>query len=108
MGLVLVSGGDKVVPSLEVVRHIEEHNRHMVSSGQRSFVDSEVFDNAGHGGLVFEEGYRSRALRSIGIVVEKSHENWLRMKNTAATVNTISAEGDVTVSATLVTSSSNL
>jgi pimeloyl-ACP methyl ester carboxylesterase len=103
--LVLVSGGDKVVPSLEVVRHIEEHNRFMASSGQKSYVDSEVFDEAGHGGLVFEEGYRSRALKSIGIVVEKSHENWLRMKNTAATVNAISTEGDVTVSTTLVSTS---
>jgi pimeloyl-ACP methyl ester carboxylesterase len=105
--LVLVSGGDKVVPSIEVVRHIEEHNRYMASSGQKSFIDSEVFDDAGHGGLVFEEGYRSRALRSIGIVVEKSHQNWLRMKNTANTVNTINAEGDVTVSMTRVTSSSS-
>ena len=77
----------------------------MASSGQKSYVDSEVFDEAGHGGLVFEEGYRSRALKSIGIVVEKSHENWLRMKNTAATVNAISTEGDVTVSTTLVSTS---
>ena len=79
--LILVSGGDKVVPSLEVARHIEDHNVQMQSEGKRSYVDSEVFDDAGHGGLVFEEGYRSRALKSIGLIVEKSHVNWFGAKD---------------------------
>ena len=79
--LILVSGSDKVVPSLEVARHVDDHNILMQSEGKRSYVDSEIFDDAGHGGLVFEEGYRSRALKSIGLIVEKSHVNWFNAKD---------------------------
>ena len=85
--LVLVSGADKVVPSLEVQRHIEEFNVGMQSKGERSYVGSEVFETAGHGGLVFEEGYRSRALQSIGSVVEKSHTNWATSKQAVETTS---------------------
>lgn len=74
--LILVSGADKVVPSLEVHRHVEEFNVDMQSKGQRSYVASEVFEETGHGGVVFEEGFRSRALAAISLVVERSHDNW--------------------------------
>ena len=82
-----MSGADKVVPSLEVQRHIEEFNVGMQSKGERSYVGSEVFETAGHGGLVFEEGYRSRALQSIGSVVEKSHTNWATSKQAVETTS---------------------
>ena len=97
--LVLVSGADKVVPSLEVQRHIEEFNVDMQSRGERSYVGSEVFESAGHGGLVFEEGYRSRALQSIGQVVERSHANWAAARQPADALSTAQTVGDRSVTA---------
>lgn len=83
--LVLLSGSDKVVPSLEVERHIKEHNLSLEKSGQKSRVDSVVFESAGHGSLVFEEGFRSKALESIGVIIEKSHANWRGSRGDAVT-----------------------
>jgi pimeloyl-ACP methyl ester carboxylesterase len=74
--IVLLSGSDRVVPSLEVARHIQEHNLDLERSGQQSCIDSEIFETAGHGSLVFEEEFRAKALKSIGVIIEKSHANW--------------------------------
>jgi hypothetical protein len=74
--LVLCSAADKVVPSKEVIKHVEDFNVKMSSKGVSSFISSEMFEAAGHGDLVFDQVFRNRALASIQQVVEKSQRIW--------------------------------
>ena len=107
--LVLLSGSDKVVPSLEVERHIQEHNLNLEESGQRSCVDSVIFEAAGHGSLVFEEGFRSKALESIGVIIEKSHANWRGstkdVRAASAAVDNLGMRTDTIAEDSLITAS---
>mmetsp|Transcript_19248 Transcript_19248/g.18587 ORF Transcript_19248/g.18587 Transcript_19248/m.18587 type:complete len:626 (-) Transcript_19248:185-2062(-) len=79
--LVVCSAADKVVPSKEVIKHVEDFNIDMNSKGVSSFVSSEMFEEAGHGDLVFDEMFRDKALASIQQVVEKSQKSWDEKKN---------------------------
>ena len=63
--LVIVSDKDDVVPSMEVMQHITDHNTALNEKKIQSKVRVESLVDAGHGDLVFDEAYRAAALEKI-------------------------------------------
>ena len=67
--VVVVSSEDTIVPAQAVVKNIEQHRRQRLRGLQQSNVEVLCLDGAGHGGLVFENGYMKEALGAIESVL---------------------------------------
>jgi len=70
--LVVVSSSDHIVPHAAVLEHVTDHERECAERGETSIVRAKCLDGADHGGLVFEERFRSYAVELIAQTVQIS------------------------------------
>jgi hypothetical protein len=63
--MVVVSEQDHIVPSSEVLAHIESHNQDCAKEGANSLISGHSLLGADHGGLVFDETHRTEVLALI-------------------------------------------
>jgi len=72
--MVVVSENDHIVPSDEVLAHVEGHNQECASRGVESVISATKLRGVDHGGLVFDERYRTEVLGIIAGAVTRGAE----------------------------------